>query len=99
MHRRVSKRLAVVAGLAFSLASVGSAAAFLGLPDLDISPSVTPSVAPVVVAPTVANSFNIVDSFLLNSHNDHSSDFIDIANVGNIRDLLVSLDLSRLLLF
>jgi hypothetical protein len=95
MPRRASKRVAVIAGLALSLASAGSAMALFGLDDLnlDISPSVTPSVTPVVVAPSVEHSFSIVDSFLLNSHNDASSDFIDMNDVGNIRanNLLVYL--------
>jgi hypothetical protein len=85
MRRHASKRVAVVAGLAFSLVSAGSAMAFFTIPDISITPSVTPTIAPVVVAPKIDQSFNIIDSFLLNSHNDHSSDFIDMDNVGNIR--------------
>jgi len=87
MSRRASRRVAVLAGLAFTLASAGTASALLGLEDLNlnISPSVSPSVAPVTVAPSVDNSFNIVESFLLNSNNDASSDFIDVNEVGNIR--------------
>lgn len=99
MPRRASKRVAVLAGLAFSLASAGSAVAFLGLDDLNlnISPSVSPSVVPVVTTPPINHSFNIIDSFLLNSHNDASSDFIDLNDVGNIRANNILVYLTNLL--
>jgi hypothetical protein len=77
---RLNKKAALAAGVVVALGTAGTALAST----ITISPTIAPQVAPVLVAPSVTDSFNITDSFLLNSHNDNGSEFIDFTDSLNV---------------
>lgn len=77
---RLNKKAAIAAGVVVALGTAGTALATT----ITIAPTVAPTVAPMLITPAVTDSFNITDSFLLNSHNNGDSEFIDFSNGLNV---------------
>jgi hypothetical protein len=83
-----TKKAAIAAGIALALGTAGTAVATT----INIGPTINPTVSPEVSVAEITDSFNIMDSFLLNSHNNGDSEFIDFSNGLNVLYNTVSID-------